>query len=448
MLLRATSACLLLLLSACASYQALPLPASPQFGSVESLRVDPASLHFAGQKAHVFNPADGLDMTEVSMLAVCHNPDLRLARDDAGISQAQSFAAGLLPDPQVALTLDKPLNPPDDSSTAVSFGLSEELSSLIQHDAIATAAREKQRQTRLDLLWQEWQTIAKAHLLFLDVQLTEAQEQWLAQNRELLQTQASAMKAALAAGSVGLDTAQPVLGAAQDAEQQYQDAFSQARQARYDLNALLGLRADTQLKLVPDTLAPVSPEAVAAAASQLAERRPDLIALRAGYAAEEAQLRQAVLAQFPSLNVGVNSARDNSNIRSAGFAIGFTLPVFNRNRGGIAIEKATRQRLHDEYQDRLNDALRMVTQLQAQQEQSRQRLNGLDARLAELDQRAAAAQKAWAAGELDSLTYSSLASARISLHQQATGLREALAEAAVGLEAELGPLPTDLGASP
>lgn len=431
---------LLLLLSGCASYSAKPLPVAT---STATLSVDAASLHFTALTEHRFNPTDGLDMTEIAMLAVCHNPDLILARDDAGISRAQAFAAGLLPDPQVALSLDQPVNAPAGTSTAFSLGLSEELSSLIQHDAIVTGATAKRRQVELDLLWQEWQTIAKARLLFLEVQLTEEQEQWLAQNRDLLQAQAKAMQGALKSGSLGLDVAQPVLSAAQDAEQQYQDAATQARQTRFDLNALLGMPADTQLQLVASTPAEPDTASVQEAVAQLPERRPDLIALRAGYAAEEAQLRQAILAQFPSLNIGLTLGRDNTGINSIGPAVGFTLPLFNRNRGGIAIEKATRQRLYDEYQNRLNDAYREISQLQAQQAQDRQRLAGLDTRLTELDTQAAAARKAYTAGALDALSYGNLATARIALHQQAASLRDALAEADVSLEAELGPLPAD-----
>ena len=42
------------------------------------------------------------------MLAVANNPDLRVARDDAGVARAQAFAAGLLPDPQISLSADHP----------------------------------------------------------------------------------------------------------------------------------------------------------------------------------------------------------------------------------------------------------------------------------------------------------------------------------------------------
>ena len=91
-----------LLLSACAAYQPLAL----QEGAPRDLVVDTRSLPFPPMAAHRFDPRDGLDGVEVAMLAVVNNPDLRLARADAAIAHAQSFAAGLLPDPQLALNGD------------------------------------------------------------------------------------------------------------------------------------------------------------------------------------------------------------------------------------------------------------------------------------------------------------------------------------------------------
>lgn len=50
----------------------------------------------------------------------------------------------------------------------------------------------------------------------------------------------------------------------------------------------------------------------------------------------------AVLAQFPALNVGLTRARDTSGLYTVGFGLSLSPPIFNRNRGNIAIEDATR----------------------------------------------------------------------------------------------------------
>jgi outer membrane protein TolC len=60
-----------------------------------------------------------------------------------------------------------------------------------------------------------------------------------------------------------------------------------------------------------------------------------------------------VLDQFPTLDLTINGARDTAGNLTLGPAVGFTLPLWNRNRGGIAIERATRAALHAEYEARL-----------------------------------------------------------------------------------------------
>ncbi|MFX8762610.1 TolC family protein, partial [Acinetobacter baumannii] len=75
------------------------------------------------------------------------------------------------------------------------------------------------------------------------------------------------------------------------------------------------------------------------------DSRTDLAALRAGYDAQEASVHKAVLDQFPTLNLSVTGNRDSAGNLLLGPTIDFTLPLWNRNRGGIAVERATRKAL-------------------------------------------------------------------------------------------------------
>jgi outer membrane protein TolC len=115
---------------------------------------------------------------------------------------------------------------------------------------------------------------------------------------------------------------------------------------------LLGLPPATPLRLVPTALPapPLDAEALFALART---RRTDLRALEAGYAAEEAAVHKAVLDQFPALGLTVNGNRDSAGNTLVGPAVNFTMPLWNRNRGGIAIERATRAALKAEYDARL-----------------------------------------------------------------------------------------------
>src|SRR5487761_2284140 len=128
-------------LAGCASYAPKPLPERVNLPrSASAIAVDPARLPFRNLSTHVFNPADGLDMDEVAMLAVANNPQLRQARDALGVARAQSFAAGLLPDPQLGITSDHPTNGTTGNSNAFSLNPAYDVSALLLHSSRRNSA--------------------------------------------------------------------------------------------------------------------------------------------------------------------------------------------------------------------------------------------------------------------------------------------------------------------
>jgi len=152
-------------MSGCASYQPQRLNTqSTLLNDVAHISVDRSQMPLPELVAHEFNAEGGLGMTDIAMLAVVNNPDLKVARADARISHAQAFAAGLLPDPQFHFGFDLPHNAPG-ATTAFNMSLSEDINALIQHDATRKAAQNEARRTDLNLLWQEWQVVAKARTL-------------------------------------------------------------------------------------------------------------------------------------------------------------------------------------------------------------------------------------------------------------------------------------------
>ncbi|HAN56700.1 MAG TPA: hypothetical protein DCQ77_11205, partial [Betaproteobacteria bacterium] len=166
-------------LSACASYTPQPLPQTFNApSSANAINIDPAQLPFRSLSSHLFNPADGLDMTEVAMLAVVNNPQLRQSRDALGIARAQSFAAGLLPDPQLSVTGDRPTNGTATNTNAFNLNLSYDVNALLQRSSRVGSAKADVRRINLELLWQEWQTVSQARLLFTRL---SAQTQLMAQ---------------------------------------------------------------------------------------------------------------------------------------------------------------------------------------------------------------------------------------------------------------------------
>jgi hypothetical protein len=152
----------------CASYRPEPLDTAPRMArDVAHIEVDAARMPLPALRSHRFDPGDGLDIDEVAMLAVANNPRLRLERDRLGVARAQAFAAGLLPDPQLALTRDFPTNGGPGDTSAFSAGLSYDVNALLTRSARSAAASASARQVNLELLWQEWQVVGRARLLFV-----------------------------------------------------------------------------------------------------------------------------------------------------------------------------------------------------------------------------------------------------------------------------------------
>ncbi len=438
----------LLGLAGCAVYAPKPLPGHVDLSSsAGAVALEPARLPFRSLSTHPFNPADGLDMDEVSMLAVANNPHLRQARDALGIARAQSFAAGLLPDPQLGVTSDHPTNGVAGNTNAFNLGLNYDVNALLLRSSRKGAAAAAAQRVNLELLWQEWQVVARARLLFTRLQAQQALMTQLRTARGLLAERYRRSRQALAAGNLTIATAGADLAAMQNTERQVNELERSLLHNRASLRSLLGLAADAPLTLVGEpTAADIDAAAVRAGLEQRLVLRPDLQALQAGYRSQEETLRGAVLAQFPALNVGLTRARDTSGLYTMGFGLNLSLPIFNVNRGNIAIADATRKKLFDEYQTRLDSAYGEVATALENLPLLRQQLQRTRQGEVELKTVAERAAAAYDAGNLAGPDYVRLQTALLDKQTEAINLNEALMEQQIALETLLGPeLPQPAG---
>jgi outer membrane protein TolC len=292
-----------------------------------------------------------LTQDAIASLAMMANPDLKALRARAGVSDAQVYAAGLMPDPTISLGLDHILSGPDPvDALAGSLGL--DINALRTRGAVRQKAEAERRQVHLDLLWAEWQTAGQARLQATRIGTLEARKQLTDESRRSAQSLLVRYSAASGRGDIAADQLQTARIAATDAETAARQTEKDLAVAQLELNRLLGLPPAMVVRVAPNIVTSASPKAESLFAIAVKERA-DLRALQEGYAAQEAALRKAVLNQFPTLDLTINGGRDTGKNITLGPAIGFTLPLWNRNRGGIAIEKATRAALRSEYEARI-----------------------------------------------------------------------------------------------
>ena len=424
-------------LAGCTSYTPQPLVTKASAISLEHLQIEANTYADGVGVPYSVNLSNGLDLTEVGILAVINNPTLKVQRALLHIAQAQSFAAGLLPDPQIAAGFDTPTgnSAPD---TGWALGLSYDIISLITRQARMDAGRNATDKVRLDLLWQEWQVIQQARSLAVRLQL-EQQQMVLLQNVQALYLERYQHSAqALGAGDITLDINGTDLTALVDIQSQISQLEQVHNDTSHSFTLLLGLPPTTVVQLAP--LVPggsLDPLEVRARLSRLPELRPDLLALRAGYESQEAQVRAAVLAQFPSLGIGINRGSDTSNVDTLGLSISLSLPLFTGNRGNIAIERATREQLFQEYQARLvqttsdvDRLLQLQTVLQAQQ-------TNLQTYLPTLETLVDRARTAYQQGDIGALTFLNMETTWVNKRLEQLGVQQTVWENRIALEALL-----------
>jgi len=413
-------------LGGCATYRPAPLP------TVVELPHDVAQLQGA--------PSDGraLDLPTIERLVLLNNPNLRAARAEHDAAQAQMLQAGLLPNPAINGSIGYLISGVGDAN-AWTAGISEDIRALITLSPRRQAAKAAAAQVDASLLWQEWQTVGKARLLVVDLVEGERLRVLQSHTLEQLQQRNRQLRQSIAQGNTDLTAASPDFVAAADAQTAYDDLQQRLLSQHHDLAALLGVAPDASIPLPATLELPAADDAhIRASAQHIERRRPDLVALQLGYQAQEATLRAAVLAQFPMFSLGYAASQDNSRVRNGGPAITFDLPIFDRNQGNIAIAKATRQQLHDEYVARLSSAHADIDALLTEQSQARAQLAellpALPAAIHDADQATSAQQQ----GLIDLRTYVDLLVAAQSRQAAAINLQQTVLEQQVAMDTLLG----------
>lgn len=410
-----------LLLAGCATYAPVPLPD----------KVDLAE-RLPGQ------PVQPLDMDAISTVAVLNNPDLRAARRKSGIAEAQAFAAGILPNPDLTANLD-PASGGGSEVIGYGLGISYDIKALFIQPARQAAANAARDEARLTLLWQEWQTVAQARTLYVQRINAAEKRELFANLQERYATQADRSGRALQAGDATFDTAGIDLAALLDARSQLRTAERTGSQADYQLRTLLGIAPQVELPLQP-LMSPPIPDRAAldAALAKVAQTRPDLRALQLGYESQEQTLRQSVLAQFPSLSLGVSRASDTTNVHTISLGATLNLPIFDRNQGDIAVQTATRAQLLAEYQARLDQTTGDAWKLWTEMQELATAIKEIQDHVPELQTASENAERAYQAGDLPALTYVTLQSAVLNRQSELSDLRQSLWNDAIALSSVLG----------
>jgi len=427
-------------LAGCASYAPAPLHGDAQ-AMLDGPDLGPAAVD-ATLKSHPRLKPVAIDLSQpltpeaLGLIAVIANPDLKAARAKAKVADAQVFSAGLLPDPVITLGADHILSGPD-MTDALLAQLAVDLVALRDRRVTLEGQRAARNQVRLDLAWQEWQTAGKARLLAARIAglgrtLSLDREEKTAADADLARVETAAAR-----GDVRGDAVVAHRLAAADTADKTRSAERDLDGARLDLNRLLGLKPETLIQVaeIPPASAPLDTEVLFARART---ERLDLHALEAGYDSQEASVRKAVMDQFPTLELTISRARDTTDNQTIGPQVNFTLPVWNRNQGGIATAEATRDQLRAEYAARLFTTRADIADLvQGLKSEQRQRAE-IVAQVSPLTRLADASEAAAARGDLARDTADATRQSVVDKSLALANLDQAMAEQTIALELAVG----------
>lgn len=436
----------ILILSGCSMVPAAPLPPLGEAATaplldetaVRAALASGANPLLAGVEIDL---SDGVDPVELGALAVVLNPELAALRLRRAEARAGVLTARLLPNPELDGSAAEPSGRGSSGlSTAYDLALSLSTRRILTRGSRTRAADARARAVDLEIVWREWELAQRARLAALQLGWLRVRDGIASRELELETNTTDSLERAVASGDATITQLGVQRASLETVRSAVADLDRLRAKARAQITALLGGASWSQLSLArPDPPRAFPPRrSLAALLPDCLAQRIDLAALRAGYSAEEADLRTAILEQIPDVRVGISSTRDEASLKFFGGAVSLGIPLFDRGQGRIARRRATRARLAAEYRARIlsvRSSLEGVLDLLSVTEARLPELRRSIERLTRIE---AAEQASAARGDIDLLSYQTVRLAIFDQRLRVASLAGARAEAQVALDTACG----------
>ncbi|HYE62060.1 MAG TPA: TolC family protein [Phycisphaerales bacterium] len=394
-------------LSGCASYSARPVdlhahraawaertPESPD------VRLLAEELSKASGEPVSLDLADGLSAAEAELVALVYNPELRVARLRAGVARATADNAGRWEDPvlggEVTRFLQSTANP---WMLATTLGLTLPVSGRLGIERQRAGAEHATAITRV--FEQEW-TVRN--------ELRRAWARWSAAEQKARVTREYL---ASLEGLVGIVDRLEQAGELPTIDARFFKIEHSMR--RNELVQMEAMRREAELMVrqvmglspgAPVTLLPgLSPDVDASLSPEhLLERSPALAVAQAEYEVAEKSLELEVRRQYPDLMVGPGYGREEGMDQAIGM-FQLPLPLWNRNREGVARAEAEREVARAMLETTLERVESQLAQARVSYEAALARRETLEREIVPLvDEQFAASRRVAELGEVNTLS--------------------------------------------
>lgn len=401
------------MLSGCAAYHAQPLAPAALARQFEQRSLASEQLHAyvsreMGRDIAPWPPTRWTPET-LTLAAFYYSPALDVARAQWETAKAGIEVADAVPNPvlQLPFQYNAP-NPGPGSPFTLGAALDIPIETAHKRGYRVDQASHLSEAARLNIANEAWKVRSRVWAALVALYAAREQSGFLNKTAAAERQIAEMSTKRLAAGQFS----QPDVDAAVLADTKAQADLAAARSAEEDARAQLAAAIGLPIAALDGVEVDLETFGTAPAALPPAEprrdaifHRADLLASLADYAAAESALQLEVAKQYPDIHLGPGYTYDTGTHKIAFGMAGITLPIFDRNQGGIREAEAKRKEaaartaaLQDTLLGDLDHAL-------AHYQASLQALRLSDAHLAHARKELEARHAAFAAGDADRLTY-------------------------------------------
>lgn len=286
-----------------------------------------------------FDAEDGLTLPEAEVVALVFNPELRLARMQAGVAKATADTAGIWEDPVTGINLNDVLQHANSG-----FSMGAEISFTIPISGRLDAEKERAGAAyaaHLALVQAaEWDTRMELRRAWAAWSSTRQRVAMVAETLDAVSLVADIADRLEAAGEMPRVEARLLRIERATVKSDLTHLRAKVAEREVAVKRILGLAPWASIRLVPDTVPPATPVDLATLRDRMVAQSPLIAAHRALYEVAEKALAVEIRKQYPDIEIGPSYNTDGNEDLTLG--VRFPLPLWNHNQQGVAVADAGR----------------------------------------------------------------------------------------------------------
>ena len=340
------------LVAGCARFHPQPLSPAETAAGLESRSLGNPELKAFLEK-HLNRelnpwPAAKWDFEMLTLAAFYYQPSLDMARAVWAEAQAGVVTAGARPNPTVGFTPQYVFNPGVEPPWVATLNLDWPIETAGKRGARVTQARHLSESARLNISATAWQVRSQLRASLIDLSAVTRRESLLRQQLAVQEQVVASLDQRREAGAMASSEIMPARLLAQKARLDLSDAQRQQVEARARVAEVMGLPVSAlkDVEIAYDlTLFPAGLDRLTSTEvrHQALQRRPDVLAALADYAASESALQIEIAQQYPDVHLNTGFEYDQGLQKWGLLGFGMELPLLNRNEGPIAQAAARRR---------------------------------------------------------------------------------------------------------